>query len=155
MLAVFVPTFARRVRTNKITEASELLQEMSKRTGAYYATTWATGKRYCLPSSAGPAPAEPTVELAEVDFFADDQAGHATWEALGFQPDHPVRYSYSYSPSRHGCDLIGGDDLGSVLFRAEGDLDGDGVRSTFELRATLDADGFKPGETLRVRYRTE
>ena len=155
VLAVFVPTFLRRVRTNKISEASELLQEKSDRTAAYYATSWGTGKRHCLPPSASPTPAEPTVESAEVDFFADEHAGHATWEALDFQPDQPVRYSYSYTPSRDGCDLIGRDDLGSVSFRAEGDLDGDGVRSTFERRATLEADGFEPAETLRVHQRTE
>ena len=155
VLAVFVPTFLRRVRTNKISEASELLQEMIDRTAAYYATSWGAGKRHCLPPSAGPTPAEPTVESAEVDFFADEHTGHATWEALGFQPDRPVRYSYSYTPSRDGCDLIGRDDLGSVSFRAEGDLDGDGVRSTFERRATLEADGFEPADTLRVHQRTE
>ena len=155
VLAVFVQTFLRRVRTNKITEAAELLQELSGRTAAYYATSWDTGKRYCLPPSAGPTPAAPTPESEEVDFFADDQAGHTTWKALGFQPDHPVRYSYSYTSSQDGCDLIGSADWGSVSFRAEGDLDGDGVRSTFERQATLEANGFKPGDTLHVHQRTE
>ncbi len=155
VLAVFVPTFLRRVRTNKIIEASELLQEMSNRTAAYYATSWDTGKRYCLPPSAGPTPATPTADPAEVDFFADEQAGHTTWKALGFQPSRQVRYSYSYTPSRDGCDLIGSDDLGLVSFRAEGDLDEDGVRSTFERRATLEADGLKPARTLHVHQRIE
>jgi type II secretory pathway pseudopilin PulG len=155
VLAVFAPTFLRRVRTNKINEAAELLQEMSDRTAAYYATSWDTGKRYCLPPSAGPTPSAPTVDLAEVDFFADDQAGHSTWEALGFQPDRPVRYSYSYTPSHDGCELIGSDDLGAVTFRAEGDLDGDLVPSTFERRATLEADGLKSADVLHVRQRTE
>lgn len=155
VLAVFVPTFLRRVRTNKITEASELLQEMSDRTAAYYATSWGTGKRHCLPPNAGPTPAEPTLESTEVDFFAVEHAGHTTWEALGFQPDHPVRYSYSFAPSRDGCDLVGRGGLESVSFRAEGDLDGDGVRSTFERRATLEPDGFEPADTLRVHQRTE
>ncbi len=155
VLAVFVPTFLRRVRINKITEASELLREMSDRTAAYYATSWNTGKRYCLPPSAGPTPAAPTVDSVDVDFFADEQAGHTTWEALGFQPGRPVRYSYSYAPSQDGCDLIGSDDLGWVSFRAEGDLDGDGVRSTFERRATLQADAMKPADTLRVHQRIE
>ena len=35
VVAVFVPTFMDRVRTNKIIEASELLQELSDRTAAY------------------------------------------------------------------------------------------------------------------------
>jgi len=155
VLAVFVPTFLRRVRTNKISEASELLQEMSDRTAAYYATSWDGGRRYCLPPGAGPTPGAPTVDLAEVDFLEPDQTGHATWEALGFQPARLVRYSYSYNPSRVGCDLIGSDEPGSVSFRAEGDLDGDGVRSTFERQATLEGDGLKPSGTLHVHQRIE
>ncbi|MGB8328883.1 MAG: hypothetical protein WCE62_02055 [Polyangiales bacterium] len=155
VLAVFVPTFARRVRTNKIAEASELLQEMSDRTAAYYARSWGTGQRHCLPPKAGPTPASPTVESTEVDFLSDDQEGHATWESLGFQPDRPIRYSYSYLPSRDGCNLIGNEALGSVSFRAEGDLDGDGVRSVFELRAVLDATGLQPPEVLNVHQRVE
>ncbi|MBW2214443.1 MAG: hypothetical protein JRF48_08425 [Deltaproteobacteria bacterium] len=155
VLAVFVPTFLSRVRTNKVNEAAELLQEMSDRAAAYYATSWDTGKRHCLPPSAGPTPATPTVELAEVDFFADGQSGHASWEALGFQPGRPVRFSYSYTPSHDGCELIGGDELVSVTFRAEGDLDGDLVPSTFERRATLDAEGLKPADALHVHQRTE
>lgn len=155
VLAVFVPTFLRRVRTNKISEAAELLQELSDRTAAYYATSWATGKRHCLPPGAGPTPSAPTVDPAKVDFFAEEQAGHATWEALGFQPDRPVRYSYTYTPTRVGCDLIGSDNAGAVTLRAEGDLDGDLVRSTFERQATIEADGLRPTDALHVRQRTE
>lgn len=155
VLAVFVPTFLRRVRTNKINEAAELLQEMSDRAAAYYATSWDDGQRRCLPPSAGPTPAVPTVELVAVDFFAGDEAGHSTWEALGFQPDRPVRYSYTYTPSRDGCALDGTEDLVTITLRAEGDLDGDLVRSTFERRATLEPGGWKPANSLHVHQRVE
>ena len=155
VLAVFVPTFLRRVRTNKINEAAELLQEMSNRAAAYYATSWDDGQRYCLPPSAGPTPAVPTVKLTEVDFFADDEAGHSTWEALGFQPDRSVRYSYTYTPSRDGCALGGTEDVVTITLRAEGDLDGDVVRSTFERRATLDAHEWHPANSLHVHQRVE
>ena len=155
VLAVFVPTFLRRVRTNKVNEAAEILQEMSDRAAAYYATSWDDGQRYCLPPSAGPTPAVPTVESVEVDFFADDEAGHSTWEALGFQPDRPVRYSYTYAPSRDGCALGETEDVVTITFRAEGDLDGDVVRSTFERRATLEPSGWKPANSLHVHQRVE
>lgn len=155
VLAVFVPTFVRRVRINKISEASELLQEMSDRASAYFATSWANGTRFCLPPSAGPTPAVPTVDSATIDFAAEEHAGHETWEALGFQPDRPLRYSYSFLPSHHGCDLVGDGDRGLVSFRAEGDLDGDGVRSVFERRATIDGTGLKPTETLHIHRRVE
>jgi type II secretory pathway pseudopilin PulG len=155
VLAVFVPTFVRRVRINKISEASELLQAMSDRASAYYATTWANEMRFCLPEGAGPTPTVPTVDSATVDFAAEEHGGHETWEALGFQPDRPVRYSYSFLPSRHGCDLVGDGEGGSVAFRAEGDLDGDGVRSVFERRATIDGAGLKPAGTLHIHRRVE
>jgi hypothetical protein len=45
--------------------------------------------------------------------------------------------------------------LGSISFRAEGDLDGDGVRSIFERRAALEADGLKPPEASHVHQRIE
>jgi hypothetical protein len=155
VLAVFVPTFLRRVRANKILEASELLSEMSKRTSAYYGTSWGSGQHHCLPPSAGPTPPEPTVDARPVDFFSPDEAGSTTWEALGFQPRRPTRYSYRYIPTQAGCDLIGREGLGSIRFRAEGDLDGDGVRSSFELRATLAPDGLKEPQMLHVHQRIE
>jgi type II secretory pathway pseudopilin PulG len=155
VLAVFVPTFLRRVRTNKISEAAELLQTMSQRTAAYYETTWPSGLRHCLPPGAGPTPAEPTMESAEVDFLAPDAEGHASWEALGFQPERPIRYSYRYAPTRDGCGLDGAQPPVEILFQARGDLDGDEVYSTYERRATLGDDGFVPAEALLVQHRTE
>jgi type II secretory pathway pseudopilin PulG len=155
VLAVFIPTFIRRVRTNKISEASELLQEMSERAAAYYATSWDSGLRHCLPPAAGPTPAAPGVEPVTVDFVAADQPGHESWSALDFQPDRPIRYSYSYRPAKNGCDLESSEGAALVSFRAEGDLDGDGVRSTFERRATLEAGALEPEGVLHVHQRIE
>lgn len=151
VMAVFVPSFLRRVRTNKIDEASELLAELSRRTGAYYV---AHGED-CLPPSAGPTPEVPTMEPSEVDFSAPETPGHETWQALGFGAEHPVRFSYEYSASRSGCGLAASEAPVSIVFRARGDLDGDGVLSTFERRATLDAGRFRPADALRVERRTE
>ena len=155
ILAIFVPAFLRRVRTNKISEAAELLQGMHRRAAAYYETSWDDGKRSCLPPGAGPTPVSPSVDPIEVDFVAEDQAGHASWAALGVQPDRSLRYSYSYRPSHHGCGLGSGDEPHTVSFRAEGDLDGDGVLSTFERRASIDAEGLKPEGPLHVHRRVE
>lgn len=154
-LAVFVPTFLRRLRTNKIAEASELLQEMSTRTAAYYATSWDEGRVHCLPTAAGPTPAMPSVDPVEVDFSSEEAVGRDTWIALGFQPERPIRYRYQYAPGRAGCDLGMSEPATSITFRAEGDLDGDDVFSTFERRATIDRDGFAPAEALHIDQRTE
>lgn len=155
VLAIFVPTFLRRVRTNKISEAAQLLGEMSRRTNAYYDAAWPGLERHCLPPAAGPTPSAPAEEPRAVDFFSPETAGHATWKAMGFRPDHPIRFSYRYTPSQHGCGLRGSAGEVSMLFRAEGDLDGDGVRSVFERRALVGRDGFTPGDALLVHQRTE
>ena len=154
-LAVFVPTFLRRVRTNKIAEASELLEEMSRRTAAYYATSWDESRAHCLPPAAGPTPATPSVEPVEVDVSSEDAVGHESWIALGFQPEWPIRYRYQYAPDGDGCDLGVSEPATTISFRAEGDLDGDGVLSTFERKATIGRDGFEPAAELCVDQRTE
>jgi len=155
-VAVFMPTFARRVRTNKILEASELLQELSDRAAAYYGTSWDDGHRRCLPPGAGPTPTEPTIDPKDVDFFAPTAEGHDTWKALAFQPDRAIRYSYRYMPSETGCDLGGEGKDGLITFRAEGDLEGDGVRSRFERQATPALDGtLQPIGGLHVHQRVE
>jgi type II secretory pathway pseudopilin PulG len=156
VLAVFVLTFVRRVRTNKILEASELLQELSDRAAAYYGTSWDGGLRRCLPPGAGPTPAEPTVDPEEVDFFAPSTEGHETWKALGFQPDRAIRYSYRYLPGEAGCGLGGDGKDALVTFRAEGDLEGDGVRSRFERQAKPTVEGtLQPIGELHVHQRVE
>lgn len=147
---MFVPTFFSRVRANKIAEAAALLQELSDRTAAYYATS-SEGRRRCLPDPAGPTPAAPSVEPVRVDFSAPGARGRATWVALGFQPDRPTRYSFQILPDRSGCELTGVE----VRFRAEGDLDGDGVRSMFERRSKTTPDGLTPVGALRVHQRVE
>ena len=69
----------------------------------------------------------------------------------GFAPDRPTRYSYEVVPDRSGCDLDG---VG-VWFRAEGDLDGDGVRSVFERRSEAEGGGLVPVDILHVHQRVE
>ena len=155
VLAIFVPTFMRRVRTNKISEASELLAQMSRGAQAYYGAAWSSSNRDCLPPSAGPTPESPTVDPQMVDFWSEDTPGHATWKAFGFQPERPIRFSYRYTTSRHGCGLRESDEGVAATFRAEGDLDGDGVLSTFERRASIGPDGLTPADSLLVHQRIE
>ncbi len=152
VLAIFVPTFLRRVRTDKIAEAAEVLEDMSRLAQAYYETSWPSGSRHCLPPSAGPTPPTPTVEPAHVDFASEDTPGHQTWNAIGFATERPLRFSYRYTTTEAGCDLH---DPVEVTFTAHGDLDGDGVWSTFERRASIGPDRFHPAEALLVHRRTE
>jgi hypothetical protein len=141
---VFVPTFVGHMRTSKVSEASEELAALHDAAAAYYAArhdTQAGRKNRCLPPAAGPAPAEPSVDAVAYAFDADDTPGAATWRALGFQPDRPIRYRYTFVPAASGCGLDAPEDGPLLTLRAEGDLDGDGKRSLFEREATVADDG--------------
>jgi hypothetical protein len=156
VLAVFVPEFFERLRTNKLSEAPELLAELQQRAESYYATDWGDGRRHCLPPSAGPTPIEPSEDPVPVDFTAEDQEGGASWEALGFTPTRPIRFSYRYTTTEHGCGLLGDGETATITLSAEGDLDGDSQRSRFERTAVLTADGrMRPLGPLQVQQRIE
>jgi hypothetical protein len=158
--AVAVPTFLREVRTSKVAEATSELQHLQLSAAAYYATPQPVddGKRLrCLPAAAGPTPAMPSVEPVAVPFSAPETPGAPTWVALGYEPQSPVRYRYSFLPAFTGCasrSPLAAD--GPVLtLRAEGDLDGDGVLSRFE-RRSQDQDGeLTPDPLLIMRDRIE
>lgn len=146
VLAVFVPTFIRHLRTSKIAEAPAQLERLHETAAAYYAAVHvseAEGSRHmhCLPPRAGPTPPEPSATPVQIDFAADETRGSTTWKALAFAPERPLRYRYTFEPSRSGCNLHQHDAPVEVLFRAEGDLDDDGTLSTFERRAVSNGSG--------------
>jgi type II secretory pathway pseudopilin PulG len=156
VLAVFVPTFFREIRTSKIAEASEQLAHLERLAAAYYAESHRVDERNvrsCIPEAAGPAPAEATEALVELDFTAEDAPGSATWTALGFDPGQ-TRFRYTFLPERTGCGIR---DRGlAVTLRAEGDLDGDGTLSRYERRLSIRADGtLGPTGPLLVEDRVE
>ncbi|HEY8431047.1 MAG TPA: hypothetical protein VIL20_21860 [Sandaracinaceae bacterium] len=160
VLAVFVPAFLRELRTSKTSEATEHLELLYQRSAAYFVARHpredGPARTRCLPATAGPTPRVPTGEPREVDFWADDALGSATWRALDFQPPIPVRYSYTYEPTASGCDLRSPEGTYLLTIRAEGDLDGDGERSIFERRARANDDGeLEPSDILYVRDRVE
>lgn len=160
LLAVFVPTFLKHLRTSKVAEASEQLARMHDGASAYWLARHA-GPRgepltRCLPDRAGPTPAAPTVDPVDVDFGAEATPGAPTWRALGFASDRPTRYTYSFEPARSGCGVRVATKAVAVVIRAQGDLDGDGVLSTFERRAGISREGeLVPLDVLYVSDRTE
>lgn len=160
ILAVAVPSFVREVRLSKTAEAAELLQVMHLGASAYFASRQMVDgqeRRRCLPAHAGPTPARPRVEARPVDFFDHDAPDATTWQVLSFRSERPLRYSYRFEPVESGCDLRTPERTYIVSYRAEGDLDGDGVRSLFERRdATSNTeDVLEPVGILFVRDRVE
>jgi hypothetical protein len=124
LLAVAVPAFVREVRASRFVEPVEGL----KRIGAA-AVIYGIGHPVAqgFPPSAPMTPASPPRGRCEVD--APDAWNHPTWRALDFQPAPPgtphcfaFSFDSSLSPTK-------------ATFRAQahGDLDGDGIASTFEV----------------------
>ncbi len=182
LLAIAVPTFVRTVQTSKVAEASSMLETLYRESAVYYATertppavsmiakaeaatppspanhTPATTPAhvFCLPDPAGPAPAKPSPKAVSLDFQADTTPGVATWRALGFTTEEPIRFSYSYLPAIAGCRIPSPAPVPSLLLRAEGDLDGDGVYSEFERTARITTPGeLVPDPVLHVVDRVE
>lgn len=158
LLAVALPTLGRSVRPSKLTEASQQLDALYSAVAAYYATPRPAangGSTYCLPAPAGPTPETPSVSPLRSDFTAQSAQGASTWKDLGFTPSVPLRFRYSFAPAAWGCTRNVSDGRMLVL-RAEGDLDGDGLYSSFERHAqVLPAGKLQPDPVLHVQDRIE
>lgn len=156
VLAAFVPTFLRYVRTSKLAEATELLASFHQHAAAYYARNQQVeglSEGACLPAGAGPYPATPSPDPVDVDFLADP-LGAATWRALGRTAGpESLRYAYEVAVTEPGCRQR----AASITFRALGDLDGDGQLSIIERSAVPagDQQALVPRGPLRIVARTE
>jgi type II secretory pathway pseudopilin PulG len=158
LLAVALPTLGRAVRPSKLTEASEQLEALYGAVAAYYATPRPAangGSAHCLPAPAGPTPEMPSLSPSRTDFSAQSAQGASTWKDLGFTPSVPLRFRYSFVPAAWGCTQNVSEGRVLVL-RAEGDLDGDGLYSSFERHARVLAAGkLQPDPVLHVQDRIE
>ena len=158
LLAVALPTLGRTIRPSKLTEASEQLDALYASVAAYYATPRPAaqgGVTHCLPAPAGPTPEAPSQSALHTDFSAQSAQGASSWQALGFTPQQPLRFRYTVTPAAWGCNRNLADGTPIVL-RAEGDLDGDGLYSSFERRArTLPAGKLQADGMLHVQDRIE
>jgi hypothetical protein len=138
LLAIAVPTFAREVHASRFVEPVDGLERMGASAVAYgHAHPVAQG----FPPSAPMTPALPPRGHCEVD--PPGTWDQATWTTLDFRPTPPGTphcYAFGFdstvSPTR-------------AVFRAtaHGDLDGDGLLSTFEVTGHY-ADGDVTGATL-------
>ncbi len=151
VLAAFVPTFVRNTHLSKSSEAVRVLEEMHLGASAYFLASNELGA-HCLPGPSGPLPASPSAARQEVDFASDP-----TFAALGLNDTRELRYSYWFEPYETGCNIgPSAADEYAVVYRAEGDLDDDSQRSTFERRDRVTANHtLEPIGILYVRDRIE
>jgi type IV pilus assembly protein PilA len=134
LAAIAIPAFVSYVRRSKTAETGQNLASMFKSAAAYMAQEHAdenitsTIGTYC---SVGSETVTPTPRAAKQQYKAGVNA-----QALGFSIGDYVYYGYGMT----GTNKCGwaANDANVYTFRAQGDLDGDGIQSTFELAAGTD-----------------
>jgi hypothetical protein len=124
LLAVAVPAFVRNLAFSKLSEPVDGLERLVTQAVAY---SHGRPQDISFPPSAPLTPSD--VPRGEA---ADDPPNaweHLTWKSLGFRFDRPHSYAFRFDSALDP-------DSGVMRFvaTAHGDLDGDGVVSTFEVR---------------------
>lgn len=131
LLAVAVPTFVRDVHASRLVEPTDGLARM----GANAIAHAETNNRF--PDSAPMTPAVPPRGKKEAD--PPGTWDTPQWKALDFRPapeGAPHAYSFAFDAPKPNEAFVA---------RARGDLDGDGLLSTFEIRG-----GIAPADKPRL-----
>lgn len=119
VLAVAVPAFVRNVRASRLAEPLDGLRHIGS-AATLLARQKSVAEAY--PASAPLTPSEvPAGESVEA---SGELWQHPTWEALGFRLSHGHYFSFAFESEL-------GDEKSTFIARAHGDLDGDGLLSTF------------------------
>ncbi|MBX3129549.1 MAG: hypothetical protein KF718_22715 [Polyangiaceae bacterium] len=121
VLATALPAFVRNLHASRLVEPVDGLNRIATR-----ATVLAVGRP---PSAAYPPSAPLTPAEVPKGQRVTDPPGtwsHPTWQELGFFIDVPHSFSFLFESE-------GGESGSRFTARAHGDLDGDGLWSTFEI----------------------
>lgn len=125
LLAVAVPAFVRNVHSSHLAEATRGLGELQTAGVAY-------GREHAALPPSAPLTPNPVARGAR----APDPVGawdHPSWKAVNFRPvPDGVAHSFSFVTEQGATQWTA---------RAHGDLDGDGVLSTFEVSVTMAPEG--------------
>jgi hypothetical protein len=125
VLAIAVPAFNQEIHASRFVEATDGLARIGANAVAYAAV------HHRFPESTQLTPTVPPRGAPQPD--APGLWEGAVWKALTFHPvPDGVPHSYSFS-----FENTGGSVGSSFVAQARGDLDGDGVLSTFEIRGEL------------------
>ena len=127
---VAVPAYLSRTRREKTTEATINLRLLFEAASAYYERERrgpdGARTRACIVDPA----ATPNIPGVDNQTLSASEMPRS-FVALGFAPPDPLYYRYEIISTQSRCNQQPG--LPIYTFRARGDLDGDGIQSTFEL----------------------
>lgn len=128
--AVFVPAFFKNLHASRLSEPLEGLTQIAAGAAAF-AEMKPVNEAY--PESAPLTPKDVPKGVSVTD--PGGTWSHPTWQALQFQLTNAHYFSFSFTSKAQR----GGS---SFIAKAHGDLDGDGILSSFEIRgATLPGEG--------------
>ena len=125
VLCAAVPAFVRNLRASRLAEPVDGLQRIATRASAL-----AAGRptQFAYPTSTGMTPSRVPAGTTQLD--PEGTWDHPTWRVLGFRFANPHAFAFTFesqcSPQQ-----------GSFIATANGDLDGDGLLSTFEIRGDV------------------
>lgn len=119
LLAVMTPAFIKNLHASSMTEALEGLEQISARATAL---AEAAPQHAAYPPSAPLTPAN--VPRASLALDPPGTWTHPSWRLLAFEITRPHAYSFQFDSSN-------GEQRSTFVAEARGDLDGDGVLSTF------------------------
>ena len=127
VLCATVPAFVRNLRASRLAEPMDGLQMLATRASAL-----AAGRPIILayPPSVGLTPARVPAGTSQLD--AEGTWDNPTWRLLDFRFTTPHAFAFAFESQ---C----ANDQSSFVATAHGDLDGDGLLSTFEIRGSIRA----------------
>jgi type IV pilus assembly protein PilA len=142
LAAVAIPAFMKYIRRSKTVEATMNIRKLFDSSVSYYEAEHSTTAGVILakqfPTSVGPSPGakgfccgKPGDKCAPSPTSFQDANG--SWAALNFSVDDPFYYVYQYTSS-------GVDTAATFHADAYGDLDCDGIFSTYERMGSVLAD---------------
>ena len=138
LAAVAIPAYIKYIRRSYTVEATMNLRTMYDGAVSYYVTEHSDTNGSILakqfPDAAGPTPA--TIPGATKHVPTPTEFQTPQWAALDFYVTDPMFYQYSFTPS---AGASGPNTFGTMT--ANGDLNGNGVYSTFQRHATGTHDG--------------
>lgn len=135
VLVVAVPAFIENLTFSKLNEPIEGLDTMVTNAIAYAESR---PQNISFPPSAPLTPAEVPRGVAASD--PEHAWEHLTWQALDFRFEQPHSFAFKFDSA-----LDPNTGIMRFVATAHGDLDGDGVLSTFEVRGER-----LPGQSARV-----
>jgi hypothetical protein len=136
LMAVAVPAFLRDLHASRFVEPTEGLERLGAAAVAYAVAN----ERF--PDSAPLTPSVPPRGKKEADLPGTWDT--PAWKALAFRPAAegvPHAYAFSFESTSGGSAFVA---------QAHGDLDGDGVLSTFEIRGRSGHEGVSPPNAARA-----